>query len=188
VRAGQGRHAHDIWAEFRHGFSILPPLGTLQIESPMGTMHAQVRLNGAPSDLEVDDATADMWALSIPLAIDTGYWETGPFRKSGNVTVTNSGQVYIWPEIVWEGAGGKVTLPSGAEFTLPAVDSTRRLHLDPQRSHQVLNGLGVRDDDLWRRIRGQIISEGVPPGQSRQYTLPDGAFLEWRIGVLDPWR
>lgn len=23
VRAGQGRHAHDIWAEFRHSFSIL---------------------------------------------------------------------------------------------------------------------------------------------------------------------
>ena len=154
----------------------------------MGTMHAQVRLNGASSDLEVDDATADVWSLSIPLAIDAGYWETGPFRKSGNVTVTNSGQVYIWPEIVWEGAGGKVTLPSKAEFTLPAVENIRRLHLDPQRSHQVLNGLGVRDDELWRKIRGQIISEGVPPGQSRQYALPSGAFLEWRIGVLDPWR
>ncbi|HAT1360258.1 MULTISPECIES: hypothetical protein [Corynebacterium] len=113
-----------------------------------------------------------------------GAW-TVPVASEGSVTVTNYGDVPVWPEIVWDGPGGEVILPSGATFTLPAVDELHRLPLARSNSGRIFNAADEYDRDMSRKVGA--VGEMVPRGKERVYTIPDGARLEWEIGVFDPF-
>lgn len=119
---------------------------------------------------------------------DSGLWVV-PLSEGTQriVTVTNFGESTIYPKIRWKGLGGEVQTPSGSTFILPRVDDWRVVSLVPKGSGEVLDLAGVLDEPLWKKIRGQVVFEGVPVDAKRTYTIPEGAELIWEVGVLSPW-
>lgn len=103
-----------------------------------------------------------------------------------SVTVVNGGDVDGWVRIRWQ-AGGKVTLPSGASFTLPAVSSPRTIVLDPRESCVVMDDEGNADILVWKSLRGSVFPEVIPPGEQRTFTIPSGSSLFFDEGVVSPW-
>lgn len=188
VRTDGEDSAQAVWARFRRAFRIRRPYGELIVGSPLGEVRIKVRTSGLMSKLDVDSEFAEYVPMEIPLVADDPAWVRPLQRGQGIVTVTNQGDVDVWPKIAWSGSGGQVELPSGATFTLPAVGSVRVLDLHPRRSRGVFRESGERDAVLWKQLRGVVLSECVPPDESRQYVVPAGAVLEWHEGVLDPWR
>lgn len=116
-----------------------------------------------------------------------GVWRARRHDNANNVTVTNSGDVMVWPKILWKGAGGKITAPSGASFNLPEAKEWRMLNLDPATSCEVTDLRGILDPSLWKKLWG-VFGEGVPVSESRMYQLPAGAELTWELGFFNPWR
>lgn len=124
--------------------------------------------------------------ISVPVISDRpGAWLVAGAGTS-KVTVTNKGDIPISPEIVWNGAGGAVVLPSGATFTLPAVTSPHRLPLARSNSGRVLDANGNPDPALTKKTAA--VAELVPRNATRIYTLPTGAKLMWDTGYFDPFR
>lgn len=174
-------------SDFRAGFSRRR-CGTLVVDSPVwGRLELEVRVVGGGVSVP-HSLPDDRWvSFSVSLVSDRGVWFTSPLYGSDNVTVTNSGDVNIWPEIRWQGAGGVVTLPSGATFTLPNSTARRVLTLDPMRGCMVSLEGGAIDRAMWKTLTGSVNAEGVPVGETRTYRVPAGAELVWRVGVFDPW-
>lgn len=187
VRGDGMRSATEVWVELRSELRYRAPLGTLMINSPMGQVSTRLRVSGDLPSPDVDNLHATEKPLRVPVANDSGLWWLEGQHGTGTITVTNHGDVPTWPEIEWVGAGGRVKLPSGATFILPPVQETRRISLEPRRSRYVVDSSGKLDKNLWEKIRGVVLPEGVPEEQSRTYELPEGAILRWKIGVLDPW-
>lgn len=119
--------------------------------------------------------------LEVALISDAGVWECSLSSTLNSVTVTNWGDVPVWPEIVWNGAGGPVTLPSGAKFTLPAVTSEHRLPLARNASGKAVN------TSTGATLATDAVGESIPVDETRTFITPTSARLNWKIGVLDPW-
>lgn len=186
-----GRPVEEVWREYRYDWESTSPERPGQLvldrDDGSGELILPARLNGALPGARVNPSELDEIPIPIPAVGDKGQWLL-PRHGTGVVTVTNSGKGFIYPLIRWEKAGGTVTLPSEATFTLPPVTQPRTLNLDYARSFEVLDDAGTLDDTLWRTIRGQIIGEGIPVGESRTYHLPPDATLIWNLAFLDPWR
>ncbi|CAB0998278.1 hypothetical protein FRC0497_01453 [Corynebacterium diphtheriae] len=187
ARADGGLTATDAWVALRQDFKRRAPFGTLVVGSPLGLASARVRLSGELPPPDVDDVMAAEKPLRVPLSNDDGVWWLEAQSFPDTVTVTNFGDVTVWPEIVWNGAGGVVKLPSGASFNLPAVKNKHLISLHPKRTRKVLDAAGGFDDDVYKQLRGVILPEGVATGGSGVFTVPTGAELRWKVGVLDPW-
>ena len=82
--------------------------------------------------------------------------------------------------------GGNLTLPSGAVYELPTVSTPRTIWLDPTLGCKITDDSGVRDDALWRSLRGLVFPEVVPAGQSRVFGIPVGATILWEDELEDP--
>lgn len=127
-------------------------------------------------------------SLDVPVVSDSGLvYETGSSSEQ-IVTVTNRGVAFVWPRLRWKGAGGRLSLPSGAGIDVPATVEERVLYLDPVESGVVLKPDGSIDEALWARLRGGFITEPVPPGEQRRFGIFAGASLEWDTGFDSPWR
>lgn len=124
--------------------------------------------------------------LGVRFIGDGGVW-LQPYTHTGNVIVTNSGDVAIWVKIRWQGAGGVVTMPSGATFTLPTVTSPKTLWLDPGESNLITNDDDTIDETLWKQLRSQVFPESIKPGESKTITTPATATVLWEVGYFDPW-
>lgn len=191
VRGDGAKSAADVRSSIRRSLSTRVPSVMLQLRgSSFGTVTAGLRRSGEVSAPRVDPSSEEViLGVDVPVKEDLGYWSTAEVTGQGNVTVTNFGDVDIYPTIRWEGAGGDVTMPSGAVFALPVLEEGQRrtLCLSPAESMIVLDENGDVDPVLWKELRGVVLPEMVPAGQARTYDLPDGARLAWRLGVLDPW-
>lgn len=188
-RASSDRDAGQVAADLRAAFSpIIGRENTLVVASPLGEAQARVRLSGPIAD-PVEDPSWDEMVLNltVPLVADEGLWWMPEQSDTGNVTVTNRGDVPAWLKIRWNGDGGAVVLPSGARFALPAVAAPRTLFLSRQHSLVVRDDKGVVDKALWKRLRSAL-PEQVMPCATGRFILPTGATAVWREGVLDPWR
>ena len=188
-RAVGKRDAGQVAADLRAAFSpLIGRESTLVLSSPLGDAEARVRLSG-PIAPPVQDPSWDEMVLNVqvPLVADEGLWWLVEQSGTGTVTLRNRGDVPVWVKIRWEGAGGAVTLPSGARFALPAVTQPRTLFLSRQHSLMVRDDRGVVDKALWRKMRAAL-PELVMPGKTGRLVLPLGATALWREGVLDPWR
>lgn len=186
-----GRPVDEVWRDFREDWASTSPEnpGWLVLgrgDGP-GELQLPARLNGALPGVGINPSELEEIPVPVPVVGDKGQWVL-PHNGTGIVTVTNSGKGFIYPLIRWEKTGGTVTLPSRASFVLPPVTQPRTLNLDYARSFEVLNDAGILDNTLWRTIRGQVIGEGIPAGESRTYHLPPGATLIWSLAFLDPWR
>lgn len=182
----EGGEVAGLYRRWRRAWSVVKP-GVLQVSTGDGSwVSTPVRAASIPDWVGKDewDLVEIPWSVSV--VSDAGLWFGSPMWGEGSVTVTNIGDVNIHPKIRWKGAGGQVILPSGASFTLPVTSSERVLLLDPLESLAVVDNDDILDRALWP-IAGAI-SEGVPPGESRIFTVPTGARLEWRVPLFDPWK
>lgn len=188
-RADRDRTADEVAADFRRAFSgHLSRKNLLTVNSPLGNVSAPVRLNGFIAS-PVEDPSWDEIVLNVqvPLIADEGVWWMSLTVLKGKAVVTNFGDVPVWVAIRWSGSGGRVTMPSGGSFVLPAVPTERVLYLSRQDSLVVTDKDGKRDDATWKKVRGAT-PEMVPVGEQRTFKLPAGAQLEYQIGVYDPWQ
>ena len=70
---------------------------------------------------------------------------------------------------------------------MPPVPGERVLYLSRHDSLVVRGMDGVVDHQAWAHVRGAY-PEFVPVGETRTFTLPEGARLEYKVGVADPWQ
>ena len=187
VRGDDAADVDAVWAGFRSGFSRTRQ-GTLVVESPSQALSAGVRLSGPIPAPDEDPTSGELVRdVQVPLVADRCGWWTDWLSESGTVTVTNWGDLTVWPQIRWGGAAGTVYLPSGARFPLPKASGERVVSLSMAQAGFITLKDGTPDFELRKQMSGAY-PEGVPAGQTRTYRLPTGAALEWQIGVLDPWR
>lgn len=189
VRGDGNRSADDVWAGLRQSFHH-KLYGTLILRVPkMGRLSAKARRAGSIPPPSVDPTSEEViLGVDVPVVSDDGCWWLPAVTGTGVVTVTNNGDVPVWVKIRWQGDGGKVTVPSGASFDLPPAAKPRVLYLSAADSLVVLDEGGNVDQDLWKQVRGVALPEMVPAGEARLFTVPDGAEIEYRVGVFDPWR
>lgn len=187
VRGDDAADVDAVWAEFRSGFSRTRQ-GTLVVESPSQVLSAGVRLSGPISNPDEDPTSGGIVRdVQVPLVADQCGWWTNWLSETGTVTVTNWGDLTVWPKIRWNGSPGTVTLPSGAKLSLPRAAGERVVSLSMAQAGFVTDKEGMPDFKLREQMRGAY-PEGIPAGEKRTYQVPQGAALEWQIGVLDPWR
>lgn len=179
------KSAETLAFALRRAFSHHRP-GQLAVTTPRGTARLRCRLDGTISDPTEVHSRSSGLELRIPLVADEGVWKVGPYVGTGLVTVSNFGDTITYLEFAWQGAGGDITLPSGATLKLPAVSERRRLLLNPADSCAIIDDTGTVDHTLWQQI--SYLPEGVPAGGQRTYRLPAGATATWYVSTLDPWR
>lgn len=148
--------------------------------------HTRVRAAEVMDTMARDPLNGHETEFSINVVSDLGLWFGDEISGEGTVEVTNSGDVKIYPSIRWEGAGGQVTLPSGATFLLPAVTTEHTLVLNDDDSLAVNDADGQLDHTLWP-LPGAV-AECIPEGETRHYTVPPGATLVWQTATFDPWK
>lgn len=177
-----------VFDEFVGSFSTHAP-AVLRVSSKLrGPRFGALRLAAEIESPACEPAEVSELNVDVSVVIDDGAWWSNWVHGNNNVTVTNSGDVPVSPKIRWKGSGGKVTLPSGATFTLPAVSQPRNLLLGIDQSLAVFDDQEVLDRETWLKVRGQALPEDIPPGASRVFSVPEGADLLWRLGFLSMWR
>lgn len=187
VRRDDHRPINQVYREWRAGWSRREA-GTLVVDGgSYGPVSCKVRLAEWIGPPMVDPYRASDVELEIALRADEGVWWTHDSEYTGTATVTNSGIAYMCPRIRWTGNGGKVTLPSGATFTLPKVTAEKTLYLDANESMVVLNQDLSVDGTLWSQLAGTP-PEGVAAGQSAVYQLPANATLLASTALDSPWQ
>ena len=168
--------SHEQWRQVRRDFSTREQ-GTLILDDG-NRLELPCRLAASlPTPGRVPKVGV---RLEVSMIADDGVWLSRA-SATNKVSVTNWGDVPVWPEIVWNGANCGLTLPSGAAFTLPTVSSPHRLSLSRRAS-----GRAVKEA-TGESISTDAVGEMVPVSATRDYTLTGDARLEWSVGVLDPW-
>lgn len=164
--------------------------GQLHISTGQSRWIAHLRLSGDGIPAPDTDLTTETGInpFRVPVESDSGIYVGKPRSETGTVTVTNTGDATVWPRIRWTGAGKTLTLPSGHQIPLPTTTTPRILHLDPAESHAVETTAGELDRTMWRNLRIKVLPEGIPKKATRTYQISAGAYLEWSISTLDPWR
>lgn len=157
-------------------------------DHPLCPVYLDVRLEQSLPGLTKDKRDLDELTVPVPIIAARGVYSTETSHDTGVVTVTNSGEVTVNPEIRWQGPGGEVTTPSTATFTLPAVDTPRRVMIDAAESCVVLDDDGVKDDEISATLSYKVFPESTPKGASSVWELPEGAEMIWSLGIINPWR
>ena len=175
-------HSLDEWQKVRRGFST-SRVGELVLTHGTREYRLPVRLAEVPQS--PGDVPRSGSRVEVQLRGDGGVWLETRSATTASVTLRNDGDVPVSPTVVWSGAGGVVTLPSGARFTLPAVTGEHRLSLAPENSGRVLTPAGKHNPALSDQVGA--VGERVPVRASRRFAVPEGARLEWELGRFDPW-
>lgn len=171
LNADTGEKMETLYREFRQGWSRSKPC-VMQVEAdrPGGPYFLDLVLDRHLGGVPVDMSRRTSTVVTVPVFNAEGMFRSALKTGTKTVTVTNSGDVPIYPKIRNLGAGGPVTTPSGARFTLPKATTATVFDTDPRRL----------------RLPGAF-PESVPPGKSGTWVLPTGASLEWTQLVVDPW-
>lgn len=168
--------SREQWEQVRRDFSSRE-YGTLILDND-GLFELPVRLaESLPAPGHVPSVGS---RLEVSMVADTGVWLSRA-SATNSVSVTNWGDVPVWPEIVWKGNNQSVVLPSGVGFPLPSVSGEYRLPLDRRASGKAVG------ESTGKAIQTDAIGEMVPVGATRQFTVTSDARVEWSVGVLDPW-
>lgn len=182
------QHRHDLFKRWRKAWSRTAT-GTIRITTAdLGNLYSTVRLSELIPPPKINPFVSEFAVAQTPIIGDEGVWWTARKKDSGMVNITNPGHVPIWPTITWAGSGGRVTLPSGATFTLPATNAPRTINLNPAESFIVTDSTGNTDTDLWHTLATTAWAEPITPQHTAQFQLPPDATIHWRIGFLDPWQ
>lgn len=171
----------SVWPRIRGAFSS-HRFGSLEVVGDQRFV-LPVRLGASLPSPSVRPVVGSR--VEVVLRSDGGVWVAPVVSPDSDVIVTNWGDVPVWGRIMWDGPGGRVVMPSGVGFDLPAVEGQHTVFLDRKRAGEV-HGPGGYDRELTRRV--DAVSEMVPVGESRTFKTPVGASLAWDVGVFDPWR
>lgn len=171
LHADDGESMERVYQEFRLGWSMDTPC-QFEVDpgNAVGPFFLDAILDRPLPGVSVDARARTSVTLSVDVFAPVGLWRSAPLSGTGNVTLTNNGDEVIYPTIAYSGAGGQVTAPSGARFTLPRVKKRVVVDLDPQSL----------------RLDGAF-PEGIEPGATGVWKLPAGAVLQWSELVADPW-
>lgn len=182
-----GRTIEEIESQIRQAFTQ-DEEGVLVLErDSRPRLRCRARADGAiPPPREVLEDAQDT-ELKVSLIADIGAWYRDRVSQSGTVTITNTGDIFLWPTIAWESAG-TLTLPSGLVYSLPAVSGLHRLSLDPFTSHEVLRPDGTVNEAATALTEVMWLGEGVPKGQTRTYKTTGGVRVEHALIIRDPWK
>lgn len=200
IRPSATRTFEQEYARFRRLFEVDRD-GQLQVTSrTWGALSTPVRLGAHLPAPGVLPGARDHEQVDLPLwGKDGVFWSGWKGREfSGgyteSVTVTNPGDVWVWPEFVWwSDQPTWVTMPSGARVDLPMMGSRDKLTLRMSKHGvSVVDADGSPRRDVLSQV-SQMWPEGVPPRSSREYKVLTGSVLgpavvRWRSGHLDPWR
>ena len=163
--------------------------GVLRLTTPTGrAFSARVRQEQEITPPEANPGSKGAALVTVPLICDDGVWwadsqSEGSLGTAATATITNTGDVIIYPTLTWSTASTTV-LPSGAKLELPKPKrKTRTLNLSHQHAGIIMNGT---TPDLAMSRTVSLIPEGVPPGETR--TLTHTGIITWQIGVWDPWK
>lgn len=174
LKARDGEDLEDVHRRLRQGWAAATPdnpcVIIIESDNPLSPLTFELVVDGVLPGVAVDMRRRSAETLMVPVVCFDGVAKTSTMTGTNTVTVTNYGDVPVYPKIRYSGAGGVVTTPSGATFTLPRSAEETIVDLDPK----VL------------RLDGAF-PEGVPPGSTGVWVLPAGAQLEWTLGVADPW-
>ncbi|OFP64928.1 hypothetical protein HMPREF2978_08610 [Corynebacterium sp. HMSC074C01] len=174
LKTRDGEALEETHRRLRQGWAAAtrsnPCVISIESDSPLSPLTFELVVDGVLPGVPVDMRRRSAETLTVPVVCFDGVAKSSVMTGTGNVTVTNYGDVPVWPKIRYKGAGGVVTNPSGAKFTLPRAAEETTIDLDPS----VL------------RLEGAF-PEHVPPGATGVWMLPAGAQLEWVLGVADPW-
>lgn len=140
-----------------------------------------VRLREMVAPPQVAPDGEPLLEVEIPLVSFDGVWRARPRRGS---TVTNDGDVAIYPTLEWSGVGASVRWPSGLEMQLPAVVSLSTLDTSPWGGFTVRTG-GKVDVAASKTVAG--FSEPVPPGKTVALGLSKCEAM-WQVGRWSPWQ
>lgn len=172
----------EAYARVRRWFSTTPGgyvsiTGSQRVEIP-------VRLaESLPSPASVPRTGT---RIAVRLVADGGVGLIPMSQAGPTVTVTNWGDVPVSLELDWERTSGRVTLHSGAWFTLPYTQQRRTLKLDRRHAGEVYDQDGVHLPALTKQV--DAVAEEVPPGAEHTITLPNANVIaKWNVGVIDPW-
>lgn len=189
VLVPRGETVGELFSRWRAAWSRRK-YGVLRVrQRSLGTSvwSLRVRLQEIMDLPEVDPHGMTPCEVSVRVIGDGGVWLSDVLRAAGRVTLTNFGDVPVWPSVSWKGAGGQVVLPSGAAFTLPMTAEKRVVRLDNAESLVVEDVNGVEDRDLWHKVAAVALPEPVMPDRKAEFTVPAGAELTWQVGTLDPF-
>ncbi|MGV3159862.1 hypothetical protein ACEE23_02005 [Corynebacterium sp. 32222D000AT] len=174
LKARDGEDLEDTYRRLRQGWSAAtrsnPCVIRVESDNPLSPLTFELVVDGVLPGVPVDMRRRSAETLRVPVVCFDGVAKTSTMTGTGTVTVTNYGDVPVYPKIRYQGAGGVVANPSGAKFTLPRTSTETIIDLNPR----VL------------RLEGAF-PESVPPGATGVWVLPAGAQLEWTLGVADPW-
>ncbi|MDH4657358.1 hypothetical protein J7S19_01785 [Corynebacterium pyruviciproducens] len=165
LRAQNGEEMERVYREFRRGWD---GVCTFKVEAdhPQGAFFLDV-VAGVLPGVDVDARRRTQMNLAVPVFNSTGLFRSGA-RTS--LTVANVGDATVFPRIVNTGSGGTVRGPSGASWSLPASSVAPLVDLAPEKL--MIDG---------------AFPEGVEPGETGTWSLPDGAQLVWELLVANPW-
>lgn len=174
LKARAGEDLEETYRRLRQGWAAAtrsnPCVIRVESDNPLSPLTFELVVDGVLPGVPVDMSKRTTETLRVPVVCFDGVAKTSVMTGTGTVTVTNHGDVSVWPKIRYRGAGGVVTNPSGAKFTIPRAAEETIIDLNPK----VL------------RLEGAF-PENVPPGATGVWVLPSGAQLEWTLGVADPW-
>lgn len=171
LHADDGEQMEQLYEEFRTGWSSsVPSMLRIEADHPVGVCLLDLYRGSEIPAPSVDAKRRTQLLVQIPVVAPLGLARTQSYREEGTVTVTNAGDVLIYPKIIYTGAGGEVTSPSGAKFVLPPVQTLTVVDLDPQQL----------------RLDG-VFPEGVAIGKTETWVLPPAVMLEWELLIANPW-
>ncbi|MGV0327301.1 hypothetical protein ACUY2E_10245 [Corynebacterium confusum] len=159
---------------------------TLRVDDDKDSLSLRLRLESVVPNLPSLDAEGYEEFSQSVVAPEGAAWLRKSSRLGPSVRVVNAGDHEAWVSIRWQ-RGGSVRLPSGATFILPTVPEPRTILLDPGESCAVVDVDGVLDRSLWVELRSRVFPEPVPPGQVREFVVPEGASVLFNERVDDPW-
>ncbi|WP_172768814.1 hypothetical protein [Corynebacterium glutamicum] len=159
------RKAFSLWEE-----SAAPVVIEVDAGHAMGKFYWDLWLAQPLPVWSVRPDRVDSETITAQLFNPMGLARSDPMTGEGIVTVTNPGDVTVYPSFVYSGSGGVVETPSGAVFTLPDVEEFTV----------------IKTDSMNLKIDG-VFPEGVPPKGVGQWVLPPGVKAVWDIRVINPW-
>ena len=114
--------------------------------------------------------------VDVPVVCYEGCWRGETTRHTGEVVIHNPGDLPLWPRVRWQGNGvTTVTAPGVGQVELPRTGNRLAvLDTDPAKASMITVG-GEPAPDLWRRLRGRVFPQPIPPGGRATWVFGGGA-------------
>lgn len=179
LHADSGEEMEQVYKDFRQGMKVWAPnrvprpkpaVLELVTDHPDAPLYLDVWLARPMPGTTVDMRTRTSTQLAGAVFNPDGLFRTAPVTGTGLVEVTNSGDEIVYPRLEGIGRGGSVTVPSGASFAWPSTGTPTAVDLDPREL----------------RLAGAF-PEGVPPGATGTYRVPNGVTVRYSTLHADPW-